>query len=626
MLEKINSPEDLKRLSQDELDVLAADIRRTIIETVAGNGGHLGSNLGIVEATIAIHRVFDAPKDKIIFDVSHQCYAHKLLTGRRSRFSSLRQDGGISGFTNPAESEYDTVMAGHSGSSISEALGIAEAAKLSGSGAFAVAVVGDGSFTNGMIYEAINNCAEHRDLDLCIILNDNKMSISENVGGISRYLSSVRTSRGYLSLKHSLDDFFERIPVLGRPVARTLKWIKDAFKRLFISDTLFENLGIPYVGPVDGNDERRVESVLSEVKKRGGVWLVHIVTKKGLGYEFAERCPEKYHSTGSFDPAVGIPDGAPESFTTHFGDALCRLALEDKRIYAVTGAMKSGTGLDRFAQLFPDRYCDVGIAEEHAVAYCAGLAVSGMNPVSALYSTFSQRVFDQVFHDVALNGCHVTLALDHCGIVSGDGATHQGLYDVPLFSPIPNTTIYSPETYEELDESLARATGGVGACIVRYPKGAEIKYDRRGFTASENLTYMIPGSCDAVIVTYGQITAEAVAAAEALSGTYSVGIVKLVRVHPIDTSELFPLISGARIVYVLEEGMRRGGVGENIAVLASRAALPCRVVVRAVDGVFMAAGSRPELLHRCALDARSVSTEIKNELGKSSDIAEKISL
>ncbi len=618
MLENVNSPEDIKRMTYDELELLAAEIRRTIIDTVSKNGGHLASNLGIVEATLAIHRVFDAPRDKIIFDVSHQSYAHKLITGRRDRFGTLRCLGGISGFTNPAESEYDTVIAGHSGSSISAALGIAEAARITGSDAYSIAVVGDGSFTNGMIYEAINNCADHRDLNLIIILNDNEMSISENVGGISRYLSGVRTSRGYLSLKHTLDKFLMKIPVVGTPIARALKWLKDSFKHIFISDTLFENLGIPYVGPVEGNDIKKLEAVLEEAKLRRGVWLVHIVTKKGLGYEDAENHPERYHSTGCFDPAVGVSGTQEECFTSKFGEFLCMRALEDRSIYAVTSAMRDGTGLDRYAELFPNRYTDVGIAEEHAVAFCGGLAVSGMNPVCALYSTFSQRVFDQVFHDIALDGSHITLALDHCGIVPNDGATHQGIYDVSLFSPIPGVTVYSPETYEELNKTLSLAIYNSGVAVVRYPKGKETVYDRSSFSSSDSLSYRMPRCApDAVIVTYGAITSEAVAAADMLAPKYNVGIVKLIRVSPLPEDELFPLISGAKLIYVLEEGVLRGGIGEALASKLSCMGIHSRVVIRAIDGVFVTHGTREELLHRLALDSKSVATEIGNELGRS---------
>ncbi len=613
MLENIHSPGDIRNLSARELEALRNEIRGTIIKTVSENGGHLSSNLGLVEATLAIHRVFDAPRDKIIFDVSHQSYTHKLITGRYDKFNTLRQYGGISGFTSPAESEYDTVYAGHSGSSISVALGIAAANKRRGSDAYTVAVVGDGSFTNGMIYEAIDHAADNLDLNVVIILNDNEMSISQNVGGISKYLSRVRTSRGYLTLKHTLDDLLVHIPLVGKPLAAMLKWTKDSLKRMFIRDTLFENLGMPYVGPVDGHDIPRLEAVLSEAKSRGGVWLIHIVTKKGLGYKDAENNPDKYHSTCSFDPNEGLCPQTCESFTSVFGDIMCRLAKDDASVYAVTSAMRDGTGLCNFANMYPDRFADVGIAEEHSVAYCGGLAISGMNPVCAIYSTFSQRVYDQVMHDAALQRAHITLALDHCGIVPGDGVTHQGIFDAALFASIPGVTMYSPETYAELADAMADALAGEGVVVVRYPKGAEHHYDRRGFVRERSLTHRIPQTPDCVIVTYSIITEEAVKAVDMLADRYRVGIVKLTTLLPLDADKLAELLSGCRLVYVLEEGVLNGGVGERLAAFASERGLP-RVHVRAIDGEFIPHGDRKSLLELLHLDASSVANEIEREL------------
>ena len=615
MLENIKSPDDVKRLSAAELVVLRDEIRKVIIDTVSKNGGHLASNLGLVEATLALHRCFDCPRDKIIFDVSHQSYAHKLITGRYERFGTLRKIGGISGFSSPTESECDTVYAGHSGSSISTALGIAAANKRRGSDDFAVAVVGDGSFTNGMIYEAINNCAEHRDLNLIIVLNDNEMSISQNVGGISRYLSRVRTSGGYLSLKHTLDDFLVGIPLVGRHIARALKWIKDSFKHIFIRDTLFENLGIPYVGPVNGHDIGRLETVFAEAKRRGGVWLIHIVTKKGLGYAPAEQYPEKYHSVGPFDPEVGVVCGAERTFTSEFGRIMCELAESDESVCAVTGAMRDGTGLTRFSELYPDRYTDVGIAEEHAVAFCGGLALSGMKPTAAIYSTFSQRVYDQVLHDVSLQRSHVTLALDHCGIVSGDGVTHQGIFDAALFSSIPNVKIWSPETYAELESSMKSALAADNVCIVRYPKGSERVYDRSGFADLGEMTYLAPrgGSPDCVIVTYGVIAEEAVKASELLS-EYRVGVLKLLKIYPLDKDAILPLLDGVGLVYVLEEGVMSGGIGEKLAAMAAEHSCGARVVIRAVDNEYIPHGDRESLLRLFRLDSEQAADEIRSLL------------
>lgn len=608
MLENINSPKDIKGLSYKELESLSDEIRRVTIETVSGGGGHLASNLGIVETTLALHRVFDSPKDKIIFDVSHQSYAHKLITGRYDRFPTLRKYGGISGFTDKNESEHDTVTAGHSGSSVSIALGIAEGEKANKSGAFTVAVVGDGSFTNGMIYEAINTMADCRDLNVIIILNDNEMSISKNVGGMTEYLSRVRTSRGYLNLKHSLEKFLLKIPFIGWGLARFLKWWKDMFKSIFIKDTLFENLGVPYIGPVDGHDTEKLEAVLLEAKRRGGTSLIHIITKKGKGYEKAELTPENYHSIGVFDPDEGAVSSSKSSFTSVFGDFMCERAKTDPKLFAITGAMRDGVGLGRFSELYPERYRDVGIAEEHAVAFAGGLALSGMNPVCALYSTFAQRTFDQLFHDVALQGAHVTLALDHCGLVSADGKTHQGIYDLSLFTSIPGVTVYSPENYLELRDTLSRSIDGENINIVRYPKGGEIDYDRSVFVG-DDVKYTIPDKTpDAVIITYGIITAEALRAAEILKGEYSIRVIRLLKVHPIDFDAIRKLSDGAKLITVLEEGIRTGGVGEKIAAEISG------VRVFAIENGIIPHGDRNSLLKRLGIDAETVALKIKKML------------
>lgn len=608
MLEYINSPDDIKNLSYKELDSLSDEIRNVIISTVSCGGGHLASNLGIVETTLALHRSFSAPKDKIIFDVSHQSYAHKLITGRYTRFDTLRKFGGISGFTDRNESVYDTVTAGHSGSSVSIALGIAEANKAAGSDAYAVAVVGDGSFTNGMIYEAINTMADCSDLNVIIVLNDNEMSISKNVGGMTEYLSRIRTSRGYLNLKHSLEKFLLNIPFVGKSLASFLKWWKDVFKSIFIKDTLFENLGIPYIGPVDGHDIEKIEAVFNEAKRHGGISIVHVITKKGKGYEKAEITPENYHSIGIFDPDEGAVSSKKSSFTSVFGDIMCERAKKDRSLFAVTGAMRDGVGLGRFSELYPNRYRDVGIAEEHAVAFSGGLAISGMTPVCALYSTFAQRTFDQVFHDAALQKAHVILALDHCGLVSADGCTHQGIYDVALFSMLPGVVIRSPENYSEMKTAFDSAFNGKGIEIVRYPKGGEFEYDRSIFTGDE-IKYTVPDKTpDVAVITYGTITSEAVRAAELLSSKYTVRVIKLLQIHPIDLSSVSDLCSGARATVVLEEGIRSGGIGEKIASVMSG------THIFAIENEFIPHGDRASLLKKLGLDAETVAEKIKNIL------------
>lgn len=563
MLENINSPKDILSLNKTELKCLAGEIRKTIISTVTQNGGHLASNLGLVEASIAIHRVFNAPEDSIVFDVGHQCYAHKLLTGRYSSFNTLRKFGGISGFTNPEESEYDTTVAGHSGASVSAALGIASANRLLGNDFWSVAVVGDGSFTNGMIYEAINNIAQDVNRKLIIILNDNEMSISKNVGGLSEHLSRIRVSKRYFSLKHRTERALRKIPAAGDRLVVSVKKIKDAVKRMLMNQNFFEAMKIDYYGPVDGNDICSLETVLREAKSFGKCCIIHMTTVKGLGYEPAEKNPSSYHSVG---PSFGKAPENNNTFTSHIGNILTNAAEKDNKIVAITSSMCDGTGLCGFRDKFPERFFDVGISEEHEITFAGGLALKGLKPVCAVYSTFSQRMYDQVFHDIALQKLPLTILLDRAGIVPGDGMTHQGLYDTALFRSIPGVEIFSPETYTELEELFYRAVNSRHISILRYPKGSERSYDRKDFTAGEDLdTYNTDGA-ETVIITYGRITYTAVKAAELLKGrNIKAGIIKLKKLFPLDQDILKKAVGKAEFVYILEEGVRYGGIGEYIA-------------------------------------------------------------
>lgn len=565
MLEEIKEPSDIKNYTDEETKELAAEIRRTILQTVSKNGGHLATNLGVVEATIALHRVFDITRDKLIFDVGHQCYAHKLLTGRSGQFHTLRTFGGISGFTNKDESPYDTVSAGHSGTSLSTALGIAAANKLKGSGAYTVAFIGDGSFTNGMIYEALNNCCE-RNIRLIILLNDNEMSISGNVGGLSRYLSSVRTSDRYFSFKHHLQKMLLHVPLIGKRLISAAKGIKSLLKRLLIKENFFENLGIDYLGPVDGNNIVKLEKVLTEAKTKNACCLVHMKTIKGLGYKFAEEKPHLYHSAAPFDIARGIEEEPSGSFASVFGDIVCEKASGDERICAVTAAMCAGTGLQKFAGLFPDRFFDVGIAEEHAVTFSGGLSINGMKPVCALYSTFAQRVYDQLMHDISLQNIGFILALSHCGLIPGDGQTHQGVFDYSLISAVPHVRISAPETYQEMREVFDSAFGSEEFNVIRYPKGAETEYDRSSFKYSGDRACSVLGEeeADAVIITYGRITEKAYHARRLLSGKRSVKIIKLIRIYPLDFNPIFNLCGSAKTICILEEAIHEGGLAEKI--------------------------------------------------------------
>lgn len=559
MLEKISCPDDLKGLKKEDYELLAAELRDKVLKTVASCGGHLSSNLGIVEATLALHTVFNAPADRIIFDVSHQCYAHKILTGRYAQFSTLRRAGGISGFSNPKESIYDTFYEGHCGTSISEALALATSDKLAGREDFTVAVVGDGAFTNGMIYEALNNCADKK-LNLVILLNDNEMSISRNIGGLNNGLRRMRSGAGYFRFKHGLVKAFKRIPLIGKSLIKAGRAVKDFIKNLVLNKNIFENLGLDYIGPVDGNDFSRMCSVLAEAKTRHKCCVVHIYTKKGLGYPPAEAEPDKYHAVPPFDLERGLlPDGK-DSFSSRFGDFVCAQAKNNGGIMAITAAMGSGTGLGGFAEKFPDRFFDVGIAEEHAVTFAAGLAAAGNLPIVAMYSTFSQRVYDQLFQDVCLGGLHVVLALDRCGFVEGDGLTHQGIYDYALFSTLPGVTIYSPATFAELDMCLGNAISGGGLQIVRYPKGGEGVMGPLLYSEDKTFAYTLGAENKKVVVlTYGRIAVNALPLADK-----GVGIVRLIKVFPFDVEKIAPHISRAETVLILEEGTFEGGLAQKI--------------------------------------------------------------
>lgn len=602
MLENIKSPRDLDSLTEKDIKALTDEIREKIIDAVAENGGHLSSNLGVVEMTVALHRVFDVPRDTLIFDVGHQCYAHKLLTGRYDRFGTLRKFGGVSGFTNKNESEYDFVTAGHSGTALSTALGKARANKLSGSDAYVIAVIGDGSFTNGETFEALDMCASQSDLRLIIVLNDNEMSISKNVGGLSRHFSRVRSSGKYHDFKKSTENFFSRMP-LGRGIVSGLKKIKDFFKRVVVGNTVFDSLGINFLGTVDGSSEARLEEVFAEAKRRATCCIVHVTTKKGSGYAPAEKSPDVYHSVPPFDREVGY-EPKPGGFSAAFGEALCALAEQDDKICAVSAAMTDGTGLSEFAKRFPDRFFDVGIAEEHAATFSAGLALGRMKPVFAVYSTFAQRIFDQLVHDVSLQKAHVVFAVDRAGLVPGDGVTHHGIFDVSMMSAVPDMKIYAPDSYAELETALKAALDGDGPCAIRYPKGAEGAYNREVFTG-DNVKVDTAEPRDVAIVSYSRLVENATRAAAMLENAK---VVRLSRVFPIDFDALDNATRGAKLIYVLEEGERSGGVGEKIA-----ARYDGKVFIRAIDG-FVPHGDVASLDKLLGFDPESVAGEIKGLL------------
>lgn len=615
MLNTIKSPKDLEKLKYSDLQELSYDIRKEISSVVSDNGGHLASNLGFVEATIALHRVFDFSKDSLIFDVGHQCYAHKILTGRLDRFSTLRKKDGISGFTNRFESEYDTLTAGHSGPSVSAGLGLAMANKLAGNDNYVVSVVGDGSFTNGMVYEALNNCCD-KDLKFIVVLNDNEMSISSNVGNLSRHFSGLRTSKKYFRLKRKIKNIFLGIPVVGKGLVRMTGAVKEFFKRVLIRDEgFFSALDMKYLGPVDGHDIRKMEDVLEEAKSFGGCCLILLKTKKGKGYEKAENHPENYHSVGKFALCDGVDLSGKPNFSDEFGKIMLDFAEKDEKIVALTAAMCDGTGLLEFSKKYPDRFFDVGIAEEHEVAFASGLSAGGLKPVCAVYSTFSQRVYDQAFHDVSVQKLPCVFALDRAGFVPDDGVTHQGLFDVSLFSSVPDSVIYSPETFEEMRLCFEKAMKHESLSVVRYPKGDMCRYDRSGFMYDEEKNISFIGDTDAhvVIVTYGRITDKAYKAYLELSKKCKCALVKLVKIYPVDFDFINKYLSCAKLCYVLEEGIKSGGIGEKIAAHLC-GVTNVKTVIRAVENTSAFHATVDELIEHFGMTPERIVNEILSEL------------
>lgn len=612
-LETIRSPEDVRSLSAEQLPVLAEEIRAELLRVVSANGGHLASNLGVVELTIALHRVFSCPEDSFIFDVGHQSYVHKLLTGRRERFDTLRKFGGLSGFPCIAESECDAFGCGHSSTSISAGLGIATANRLAGSEAYVVAVIGDGSFTGGMAYEALNNCAGND--RLIIVLNDNNMSIAKNVGAMDNYLNRFRNSAKYFRMKNRVKSRFEHIPLIGKGLVKVCKKIKGKVKHLLVRENFFEHLGLAYYGPLDGNDEALLETVLREAKNDGKCSVVHICTKKGKGYAPAEERPDLYHGTGRFDPEKGVEEQAGKCFSSEFGKALCELAEKDGRICAITAAMPDGTGLTRFREAFPERFFDVGIAEQHASTFACGLAAKGMKPVFAVYSTFAQRAYDQILHDCALQKLPVVFAFDRAGLVGEDGATHHGIFDVSFLNAIPGLTVWSPDCYEELRKCLAEALSGNSPAVIRYPRGQETEYPQTGFKAMDGLKFINFGKRPVVsIITYGRITLQALLAACILYGKgIRTRVIKLVRIKPVLPDSLRMLTSSTPVVYFLEEGMREGGVAEHIlSVLEESGQTNDKVFrIRAVEDRFVPHGDLPALFGTLGFLPEQIAGEIR---------------
>lgn len=565
-LEELDLPKDLKKLSLSQCSALCKEIRNILISTVSATGGHLASNLGAVELTMAIHRNFNSPDDKIVWDVGHQAYTHKILTGRLNRFSTLRQEGGISGFPKPEESVHDTFISGHSSTSVSVACGIAEAMKLQGKNNYTIAVIGDGAMTGGMFYEAMNNCGRDRQSNLIVILNDNNMSISKSVGSLSKYLTSLRNTEKYLHTKRAVERGLGKIPIVGNSVAKGIKNVKDSVKSNILEhSTLFEDMGFIYLGPVNGHSLSELEEVIHMAKSYHKPVFIHVKTVKGKGYMPAEQNPGEYHGISKFDIATGNPEvSAADSYSIVFGKELVRLADKDDKICAITAAMKYGTGLQFFHFKYPDRFFDVGIAEQHAVTFAGGLASMGMIPVFAVYSTFLQRAYDQLVHDVAIGKLHIVLGIDRAGIVGEDGETHQGLLDVPMLTTIPNTVIYSPSCYSEMKMCMKKAIyNETGLAAVRYPRGSE-KVEFSEYHLTTEHLYIREDNSDTLIITYGRLYNEAYKAQQRLKKDgISCDILKLTKIYPLENDLGHDISKYKRIVF-FEESMGEGSISEKI--------------------------------------------------------------
>ena len=604
-LEAMDLPADLKRLSYAECRRLARQIRRTHITTVSKNGGHLSSNLCTVELTIAIHRVFESPADKIVWDVGHQAYTHKLLTGRADRFSTIRTENGLSGFTRPDESEHDAFISGHSSTSVSAALGIAAAMKLRGDEHYTIAVLGDGALTGGESFEGLNNAGKSG-TRLIIVLNNNEMSISKSVGATAKYLSSLRTKESYHKTKHAVENVFDKTPIVGQKLKKVVRGSKNAFKEMVLHSTMFEDLGFEFVGPVNGHDLEDLEKGLEAAKALACPTIVMVNTQKGHGYKPAEENPGGYHGVSAFDLSSGNPDVVSEdSWSAVFGRKLVTLAYENNRICAVTAAMKFGTGLQYFHKAFPRRFFDVGIAEQHAATFCGGLASEGMIPVFAVYSTFLQRSYDQLLHDLAIMGVHAVIGVDRAGIVGEDGETHQGIFDIPFLTTVPGITIYSPSNYRELELCLEKAVNvDKGLCVVRYPRGAECP-ENSGGEADTELVVQADGARFAA-VTYGRLYNELEKACNiAAEKGCIVDLYKPVKIFPIG-NELIGRLKGYEKVFVFEECYGCGSIGEKYA------ASGVNCVRTACEG-FVPHGSCHSLLDKLGLSAEKMAEKMIEE-------------
>lgn len=611
ILETIHSPADVKALEKSQLPALCQELRDFLVEHVSQTGGHLASNLGTVELTVAIHRVFDTTKDRLVFDVGHQCYVHKALTGRQELFSTLRQFGGLSGFPKPYESVHDAFIAGHASNSVSVALGMARARTLQGNSHHVLALIGDGALTGGLAYEGLNNAGASGE-PLIVILNDNGMSINPNVGAMPTHLSRLRSKPVYYHFKKWYRGLFGKRP-MENGLYRFNHKVKSFLKKsLWPGSTLFEDMGFTYLGPIDGHDLPRLCDVLEWAKELHGPVVVHVNTIKGKGYSFAEQNPGKFHGISPFDRATGLvkkPGG--ESFSSEFGKTLCACAAEDERVCAITAAMADGTGLTPFAKEFPERFFDVAIAEGHGVSMAAGLASQGMLPVFAVYSTFLQRGYDMLIHDIALQRLHVVLGVDRAGLVGADGETHHGCFDALFLSEIPGFTVLCPSSFAELRHMVRQALFQIsGPVAIRYPRGGEGAF--RANTADAPIVRLREGG-DVTLLSYGVLIDHALAAAELLAGEgIQAEVVKLNRISPLDYETIGPFFGNTNLLLAVEDSFGAGCVGQRVAaILAEHGAAPKRLVLKNLGKTFAPEGSVSELERSIGLDAASIAASVR---------------
>lgn len=613
ILDGINSPSDLKKLSYGELEILSDELRDYIIEVVSENGGHLASNLGVVELTLALHRIFDSPEDKIIWDVGHQSYIHKVVTGRRESFKTLRKRGGISGFPKRAESIHDVFETGHSSTSISAALGMAKARDLAGENYSVVAVIGDGALTGGMAFEALNHAGDFP-TNLIVILNDNEMSISHNIGGLSNYLSRLRTEPAYFRFKGRIETILNKIPVVGESMFKTAEKLRDWLKYLVVPGVFFEELGFKYFGPIDGHDIRKLEDVIKRAKSYNGYpVLIHVVTVKGKGYSIAESKPSKYHGISPFFIENGElkAKNSNKTYSDVFGDTLLELAEENEKIVAVSAAMGEGTGLSGFSSKHKDRFFDVGIAEQHATTFCAGLAAAGLRPVFAVYSTFLQRAYDQIVHDVCNQNLNVVFAIDRAGIVGSDGETHQGVFDISYLRHIPNIRIMSPKDGQELTNMLRLAVSLEGPSAIRYPRGKVRKFDFPHTSLELGKSEVIAEGEDGVIISEGNMFFRALEVWEKLKQAgRSFTLVNARFIKPLDEELLAELSKKHKVIYTMEDNIISGGFGSSILELFSKQNTDVKVRIIGYDDSFIPHGEKEELYLLKNMDTESIFNTI----------------